>query len=81
MTALSEWSAVVQLLANVGFPAAVAMYLLFRFEKRIGNLERALADNIKDREKQGPVVQYIICARENRPDKGTRLLLKRKKHN
>lgn len=31
-----------QIIGNVGFPIAISMYLLYRFEKRIERLEEAI---------------------------------------
>ncbi|MFK3937551.1 YvrJ family protein [Alkalihalobacillus sp. NPDC078783] len=41
MGTMPEWT---MLLANVGFPSAVALYLLFRFEKQITAQTLAIED-------------------------------------
>ncbi|MCM2678018.1 YvrJ family protein [Alkalicoccobacillus plakortidis] len=41
MGAMPEWT---MLLANVGFPSAVAVYLLLRFEKQIAAQTLAIED-------------------------------------
>ncbi|MDQ0207452.1 YvrJ family protein [Alkalicoccobacillus murimartini] len=41
MGAMPEWT---MLLANVGFPSTVALYLLLRFEKRIAAQTLAIHD-------------------------------------
>ena len=36
---MKEWIVLIQ---NVGFPIAVALYLLFRYDKRLGQLSEVL---------------------------------------
>lgn len=43
----------VQVIGNVGFPITITMYLLYRFERKIENLENAiisLASVVKQKE-------------------------------
>lgn len=35
---------IVQLIGNVGFPIAITIYLLYRFEKRLEKLEDAIVN-------------------------------------
>ncbi|SDK28821.1 YvrJ family protein [Sediminibacillus albus] len=37
----------IQLISNLGFPIAISVYLLHRFEKRIRELERAVSEMAK----------------------------------
>lgn len=39
---MNELSQIVHLLGNFGFPVAISVYLLFRFEKRFEELESAI---------------------------------------
>lgn len=38
-----------QLVANFGFPVVMTFYLLFRFEKRLENIEKTLKNNEEKR--------------------------------
>ncbi|WP_077624084.1 YvrJ family protein [Sediminibacillus massiliensis] len=42
----------IQLISNLGFPIAITIYLLHRFEKRIKELERAVTELVKIIENQ-----------------------------
>lgn len=41
---MNELSQIIYLLGNFGFPVAISVYLLFRFEKRFEELESAIDD-------------------------------------
>lgn len=48
---INELAQFVHLLGNFGFPVAVSVYLLFRFEKRFDELESAIDELSEDTKK------------------------------
>lgn len=40
-----DMTQLVTILSNFGFPVAVSIYLLFRFEKRLDDLTKAISEN------------------------------------
>lgn len=48
---MNDLAQFVHLLGNFGFPVAVSVYLLFRFEKRFDELESAIDELSEDTKK------------------------------
>ena len=49
---VQDLSALLPLIGNLGFPAAVCIYLLLRFEKKINDLDANVRELLKNWKKQ-----------------------------